>query len=268
VTPHVVLRVVGALLAGLMSCPLTPLLLGWQEWPALAASFLGASFGMAVFRTRPAVKIAAALATCLAFILIRELANPRAVVLTRESLPIGFLAGVATSGAMILIAELIATRYARVARAYSRFADALPQCGGILRSWVRRQRSNIPHPNRWPKIGLQFIALLLALTPAPLAWVAHSFFWINERHAARFFSQDMPGDPNSPRAPGGLWVFGERGHASVVPWNVMDIERYRALFPEADVGKIRFDPQPAPPIIFYNAGGPSSQPRTAIFADR
>jgi hypothetical protein len=87
-----VLRITSALLVGLTLCPLVPLL-GRPEWPAWVGPLLGALFAVAMFRSKPAVKIAAALALGFGFNVFRELAHPRIVYLTRWSLPIGFFTG-------------------------------------------------------------------------------------------------------------------------------------------------------------------------------
>ena len=88
----VTLRLAGALIVGLALCPFVPLL-GRPQWPGWVGPFLGALFGVAMYRTKPVVKIAAALALGLSFNLFHEFVHPRIVFLTRWSLPVGFIVG-------------------------------------------------------------------------------------------------------------------------------------------------------------------------------
>jgi hypothetical protein len=103
-------------------------------------------------------------------------------------------------------------------------------------------------PRRWFAFRLRTLLFVVAFLSVPLAWVAYSLNWIKQRHSASYYSQDEPNDPSLPRAPAGLWLFGERGHSSVLPYKATEIERFKRLFPEADVGKIRFDSR-YPPVV-------------------
>jgi hypothetical protein len=119
--------------------------------------------------------------------------------------------------------------------------------------------SNPKPKRRWFAIRLVAIFILVIATDLFLVWVSYSLNWIEQRHKARFYSQDEPGDPSLPRAPAGLWLFGENGHSSVLPYKAAELERFRRLFPEADVGKIQF----AYKIPPYECLTPSYMPRSS-----
>jgi tetratricopeptide (TPR) repeat protein len=146
-----VLRIAGALLIGLALCPLVPLL-GRPQWPAWVGPFLGALFGLAMFRTKSAVKIAAALALGFTFNVFREFAGEKIIDLTRFSLPLGFFAGwavyvllavvsnrarlkIAVAG-VLSIAGVTTYQYGVIASIHGRYQEYLAE-----RSWQALLRS-------------------------------------------------------------------------------------------------------------------------------
>ncbi len=168
VTRLVILRIAGALLIGLALCPLVPLL-GRPQWPAWVGPFLGALFGVAMFRTKPQVKIAAALTLGFGFNLFRELTNPRIVFLTRWSMPIGFFAGwavfmilavlnrrarlaVAIAG-LLVIAGIAAQRHGLFAAVHQRYQRWLAE--SLHNAVVRPQSTSLPSADEIEIIPLQ-----------------------------------------------------------------------------------------------------------------
>lgn len=75
-------------------------------------------------------------------------------------------------------------------------------------------------PRRRCSFGLRTLLLIVAIAAAPLAWVGYSLNWIRERHGFLHRGTDGPVEittlairyaNNPPRAPGCLWLLGERG---------------------------------------------------------
>jgi hypothetical protein len=94
-----------------------------------------------------------------------------------------------------------------------------------------------PH-RRWFRFSLKTVLVVMTLASIALAWARFSLDWIHERQTAEFadFGGDQFVDASKlPRAPGGLWLFGEKGRGQVVCRNASDLERYSRLFPEAKV---------------------------------
>jgi len=101
---------------------------------------------------------------------------------------------------------------------------------------------------RWFQFQLRTLLILVALVAPICAWVRYSLIWIDERHRLlnRHEVHGLPFSPTphllppAPRAPGGLWLFGESGVRSI---GIFDNEfatpeavaHLRSVFPEAEI---------------------------------
>ncbi len=92
------------------------------------------------------------------------------------------------------------------------------------------------------RYGLRTLLILLAVTSVLLAWIGHSLRWIEQRndwrdnpaHVGFACMSEYPGSDEPPTAPGGLWVFGEKGVGTI--WCLpAQLESVRRIFPEADI---------------------------------
>jgi hypothetical protein len=100
-------------------------------------------------------------------------------------------------------------------------------------------------PRHWFAFRLRTLFVVVAVAAVPLAWVAYSLNWIKQRHHV-FHWLGEPGWSSTPvTAPGGLWLFGERGCNSVVWYESYGSDKgvspaqMRALFPKATFRDIR-----------------------------
>lgn len=105
---------------------------------------------------------------------------------------------------------------------------------------------------RWYQFSLKSFLIFISLLSVGFGgWAYRSKEWIRQRHEA-FATRlviDLSDSPansrrDRPRAPGGLWLFGERGFSELMVRlrhdmneNQNDRENAAALFPEADLGR-------------------------------
>lgn len=110
---------------------------------------------------------------------------------------------------------------------------------------------------RWYQFSLRTMFVLVTLACVVLAWVGYSLNWIRERRAIlRTNAMDVSdwigilipnGRPvERPRAPGGLWLFGEKG-VTEIQSGASSVEHVRRLFPEAVVVPLLSDFTPSAP---------------------
>src|SRR5688572_20778819 len=87
-----------------------------------------------------------------------------------------------------------------------------------------------------PRFGLRTMFLLVTVF---CVWLGYQLNWIRQRHAALGEGALVVRNTCRPpaRAPGGLWLFGERGVKSIAVESGSDseVDRACALFPEAQV---------------------------------
>jgi hypothetical protein len=146
---------------------------------------------------------------------------------------------------------------------------------------------DVPENNSKPsrrryQFSLRTMLVEMAVLSIPLAWAGYSLRRIKQRdewrHDNWFFL-----DPNrvrSTRAPGGLWVFGEDGEASLFTWDKADAAQARMLFPEATIEPLThsnclneqprnnflWDGSPEPAILQYDVGQRISGSSTVVFS--
>ena len=101
-------------------------------------------------------------------------------------------------------------------------------------------------PRRF-RFGLRSMFVLVTVASITTAWLTHSFNWIRQRHAYKV-GLNLYGpaqDHLRPTAPGGLWLFGEKGVWVIrISTTKREVERAKQLFPEANVVSMR---HPLPP---------------------
>jgi hypothetical protein len=100
---------------------------------------------------------------------------------------------------------------------------------------------------RWYQFSLRTMLILVFVVSIPLAWVGYSLNWIRQRqewlekHDGRadgnivlrtHWWHDEQSEP--PPAPGGLWLFGEKGIWEIHP-SSDHADLTKQLFPEASV---------------------------------
>jgi hypothetical protein len=95
-------------------------------------------------------------------------------------------------------------------------------------------------PRRWLAFRLRTLFAVAIPVCAALAWSAHSLNWIKQRRAIleRDNIWEVSDQGTSlPSAPGGLWIFGERGIQELWMhgYDHETIQVARTAFPEADV---------------------------------
>jgi hypothetical protein len=115
---------------------------------------------------------------------------------------------------------------------------------------------------RWFAFRLRTLFVLVAVLSIPLAWAGYPLNWIRERRKFLYMKNEpfdmvdnvppemesfmvtfLYQDPDTykyydrPRAPGGLWLFGEEGYPKIEFLHASPelMERTRRLFPEATV---------------------------------
>lgn len=102
----------------------------------------------------------------------------------------------------------------------------------------------VPPLRRWYQFSLRTMFVVVFVASIPLAWVGYHLNWIRERH--EFL---VPKDPAvgltyeryvwdaGNRPPWQLALFGEKGiqRIKVIPTDREQVDRVRALFPEAIV---------------------------------
>lgn len=95
------------------------------------------------------------------------------------------------------------------------------------------------------RFRLRTLLIAVAVLAVPMAWVGHSLRWISERHAALAAGRVYDfSDSACTTAPGGLWLFGERGVITIF-CSAEDAEFAGRLFPEAVISSL--SPSPPPP---------------------
>src|SRR4051812_34791406 len=89
------------------------------------------------------------------------------------------------------------------------------------------------------RFRLRTLLMIVALLAMPMAWVGYSLRWIRERREGGGLHPESTVIPIFPRAapestpaPGGLWIFGERGRYFVFARRG-DKNRMARLFPES-----------------------------------
>ena len=100
-----------------------------------------------------------------------------------------------------------------------------------------------PPPRRRFQFRLRTLLIAVAVLAVPMAWVGYSLNWIRQRHAIldrqppRVWSSSWGLLPTTANAPGGLWLFGERGEPVLFwePGSREDVTQMEQLFPEAHV---------------------------------
>jgi hypothetical protein len=97
---------------------------------------------------------------------------------------------------------------------------------------------------RWYQFSLRTMFVLVFVVSAPLAWVGCSLSWIRQRHEALDARQvyDSSGSAAT-TAPGGLWLFGDRGVITIF-CSAENAELARRLFPEALISSLSPSPRP------------------------
>jgi hypothetical protein len=102
------------------------------------------------------------------------------------------------------------------------------------------------------RLGTAFA--LFAAAAVPLAWCGYSLAWIRQRHACLSNRAVMEGNPCilPSVAPGGLWVFGEKGIPELI-WDrdsapAATVAHIRKLFPESVIHEW----PPLEPVDWFN----------------
>jgi hypothetical protein len=98
-------------------------------------------------------------------------------------------------------------------------------------------------PRRWFQFSLRTMFAGMILASVVFGWWVHtSREWIKQRNEAKAqytfsFWDDVSDTEARPRAPGGLWLFGERGFARLwcLDGNPDTVKAAQRLFPEAEV---------------------------------
>ena len=90
------------------------------------------------------------------------------------------------------------------------------------------------------KFSLRTLFVLIALISIPLGWMACQLNWIRKRHdfldSTRFDNTEAyVSQRPRPSAPGGLWLFGEKGVGFVCLENPAYKSEAKQLFPEAEI---------------------------------
>jgi hypothetical protein len=118
-----------------------------------------------------------------------------------------------------------------------------------------------PKRRRWYQFSLRtmFVGMILASFVFGL-WVHRSREWIRQRHEA--LCEGKVGDFSGldrPKAPGGLWLFGERGVGFMdVERNadyLLNCENAKRLFPEAELERTGHFPEPIRSQFMRSASG-------------
>jgi hypothetical protein len=101
-----------------------------------------------------------------------------------------------------------------------------------------------PPRRRWFRFGLRTMLVAVVALSIPLAWVGYSLNWIRQRHEALAARRVYDfSDSAATTAPGGLWLFGERGVIGIL-CSPEDAELARRLFPEASISSVLPSPRP------------------------
>ena len=103
---------------------------------------------------------------------------------------------------------------------------------------------------RWFQFRLRTLLIAVAVLAVPCAWAGYSLRWIEKRHAVL----ERPPIPNvynyvrydNFEPPGLLWLFGEKGVATIMCERRYPKERAenRRLFPEAYIVDVVLDDEP------------------------
>jgi hypothetical protein len=102
---------------------------------------------------------------------------------------------------------------------------------------------NKPSKRRWYQFSLRTMFVLVFVVSVPLAWVGYSLSWIRQRHEALDTRQVYDfSDSAATTAPGGLWLFGERGVITIF-CSTENAEFARRLFPEAFISSLSPSPR-------------------------
>jgi len=97
---------------------------------------------------------------------------------------------------------------------------------------------------RWLRFSVRTMLVTVMVFAFSIAWVQSRLAWIRDRHNFAiewpFIITVFPGrawyaaeEATYWRAPGLLWLFGERGHPTIEYWNPDDAKEAQSLFPEA-----------------------------------
>lgn len=89
---------------------------------------------------------------------------------------------------------------------------------------------------RWYQVSLR--TMFVGMTVACVSfgyWVLKSQEWIRQRHEAKEVLFVPTQDAEPCRAPGGLWLLGEKGIPVIWVMHPSHLERTKALFPESQV---------------------------------
>jgi hypothetical protein len=91
----------------------------------------------------------------------------------------------------------------------------------------------------WYQFSLRTMFVLTLVVSIPLAWVGYSLNWIRQRHEALAARRlyDFSGSAAT-TAPGGLWLFGERGVITIFCSTEENAELARRLFPESRISSL------------------------------
>jgi hypothetical protein len=98
---------------------------------------------------------------------------------------------------------------------------------------------------RWYQFSLRTMLIVMVLASAAFGyWVHWSREWIRQRHEAivepGVYSIAIEAEQDRPYAPGGLWLFAEKGEAEI-ECNTSKREWVQRLFPEASVSGLGFE---------------------------
>lgn len=94
----------------------------------------------------------------------------------------------------------------------------------------------------WFQFRLRMLLIAVAALAVPMAWGGYSLDWIRQRRAVCEDGRVAVTTCDfAPRAPGGLWLFGERGASDVLyKPDFPNAEQLQRLYPEAKLTKSAF----------------------------
>src|SRR4051794_24946576 len=97
---------------------------------------------------------------------------------------------------------------------------------------------------RWYQYSLRTMFVFTLVVSIPMAWVGYSLNWIRQRHRVLVDIAIEECDGPGPAAPGGLWLFGEKGMQRfwLRPESRIIVEEAVQLFPEAEIGTATLSP--------------------------